>query len=169
VWDPSPNKSSRHGTKIDSIVIHTTEGKYNSAVSWLKNSTSKVSAHYVIREDGGEIRQLVRDEDAAWAQTYYNSRGIGIECAGYSSRASTWTPGLKAALLELVSWLAKTHGVRIVHPTENAYSFPNNKFALDGLLSHGQIQPWDRSDPGPHFDWDQFCSDVDARIAASGP
>jgi N-acetyl-anhydromuramyl-L-alanine amidase AmpD len=169
VWDPSSNKSSRRGRQIDSIVIHTTEGKYGSAVSWLKNPHSKVSAHYVIREDGGEIRQLVSDEDAAWAQTYYNERGIGIECAGYASRASTWTPGLKAALVELVAWLAKTHGVSVAHPTESAYAFPNNKLDVGGLLSHGQIQPWDRSDPGPHFDWDEFVADVQARIDASGP
>lgn len=167
VWDPSPNKSSRHGTKIDAIVIHTTEGSYTSAVSWLRNPEAKVSAHYVIKEDGSEIRQLVQDDEAAWAQTYYNSRAIGIECAGFAHKASTWTPGLKATLTELVAWLAKTHGVRVEHPTTNAGFFVNRKLDLGGLIGHGQIQPWNRKDPGEYFDWDQFVKDVDARIAAS--
>src|SRR5262245_50609918 len=33
VWDASPNHSSRGSTKIDTIVLHTTEGAYASAVS----------------------------------------------------------------------------------------------------------------------------------------
>ena len=70
IWDPSPNYNSRSGTTIDSIVIHTTEGGYSGAVSWLKNPSSGASAHYVIKENGTEIKQLVADSNRAWHATY---------------------------------------------------------------------------------------------------
>ncbi|MBX3473094.1 MAG: N-acetylmuramoyl-L-alanine amidase [Planctomycetes bacterium] len=164
IWDPSPNYNSRGGVTIDSIVIHTTEGSYSGAVSWLKNPSSGASAHYVIKENGTEIKQLVADSNRAWHATYYNSRSIGIECAGYAGQASTWTQGILPALYDLVAWLCYTHGVAAVHPPGQATSQSQQDFNSPGLVGHYQVQPWNRTDPGPHFDWNALVTEVNNRL-----
>jgi hypothetical protein len=169
IWDPSPNYTSGRSATIDSIVIHTTEGSYSGAVSWLKNPSAGASAHYVIKEDGSEIKQLVADSDTAWHATYYNSRSIGIECAGYSNQASTWTQGILPALYDLVAWLCYTHNVQAVHPPGQATTSPQtNDFNGVGLVAHQQVQPWNRTDPGPYFDWNTFVTEVNNRLG-NGP
>lgn len=167
IWDPSPNYNSRGGVTIDSIVIHTTEGAYSGAVSWLKNPSAGASAHYVIKEDGTEIRQLVADSDRAWHATYYNSRSIGIECAGFAGQAGTWTQGILPKLYDLVAWLCYTHGVNVVHPTGQATSQSQQDFNQAGLVGHFQVQPWNRSDPGAYFDWGALITEVNNRLGSS--
>ena len=62
MWRPSPNYNARPDpTDVAMIIIHTCEGSYSSCWSWLVNSASGVSAHYVVSESGGEISQLVRE------------------------------------------------------------------------------------------------------------
>lgn len=169
IWDPSPNYTSgRSGTTIDSIVIHTTEGSYAGAVSWLKNPSAGASAHYVIKEDGSEIKQLVANSNQAWHATYYNSRSIGIECAGFANQASTWTQGILPKLYDLVAWLCYTYNVQAVHPSGTAGSSSAQPYTGVGLVGHYQIQPWNRSDPGPHFDWNAFVAQVNARLNPGG-
>jgi hypothetical protein len=85
-FNASPNFNSRGGTKVDSIVIHTTEGSYASAVATFKNPANQVSAalhrgHQ--RRDHADGRLANR----AWHATYYNSRSIGIEIVGFAGQA----------------------------------------------------------------------------------
>lgn len=167
IWDPSPNYTAGRTVSIDSIVIHTTEGGYSGSVSWLKNPSSGASAHYVIRENGTEIKQLVADSDRAWHATYYNNRSIGIECAGFAGQASTWTQGILPALYDLVAWLCYTHGVSAVHPAGQAVS-QTQPYNQPGLVGHYQVQPWNRTDPGAHFDWNTFVTEVNNRLTG-GP
>jgi N-acetyl-anhydromuramyl-L-alanine amidase AmpD len=104
-WLPSPNHSSRNGAKIDLLVYHETAGHYPSDCSWLCNPKAEASATAVVREDGGEVTQLVRVHDKAWAQAAYNARAIGVEhsnitAKGFSSEAQL------AASARLFAWLA---------------------------------------------------------------
>jgi N-acetyl-anhydromuramyl-L-alanine amidase AmpD len=167
IWDPSPNYTAGRTVAIDSIVIHTTEGSYSGSVSWLKNPSSGASAHYVIKEDGTEIKQLVADNNRAWHATYYNNRSIGIECAGFAGQASTWTQGILPALYDLVAWLCHTHGVTAVHPPGQATSQTQQDFNSVGLVGHYQIQPWNRTDPGAHFDWNALVTEVNTRLGVA--
>ena len=64
----SPNhRSGRSGweNKADIIVHHVTEGAFNGAVSWLCNTLSQASAHFVTAKDGSFI-QLVDLANTAW-------------------------------------------------------------------------------------------------------
>lgn len=62
----SPNKwVGRAGFKPEAIVIHITDGSYNGAHSWLLNPKSRVSAHFLIRNDG-KYDALVKPGDTAW-------------------------------------------------------------------------------------------------------
>ena len=166
IWDPSPNYSSGRTATIDSIVIHTTEGSYAGSVSWLKNPSAGASAHYVIKEDGSEIKQLVANSNRAWHATYYNNRSIGIECAGYAGQSSTWTQGILPALYDLVAWLCYTYNVTNVHPAGQATSQSQQDFNGTGLVGHYQVQPWNRTDPGSYFDWNALVAAVNTRLGA---
>ncbi|CAG0992505.1 partial N-acetylmuramoyl-L-alanine amidase A, partial [Gammaproteobacteria bacterium] len=168
IWDPSPNYTAGRSATIDTVVIHTTEGGYSGAVSWLKNPSAGASAHYVIKEDGTQITQLVADSNTSWHATYYHSRSIGIECAGYAGQASTWTQGILPKLYDLVAWLCYTYNVQAVHPGGTAGSSSAQPYTGVGLVGHYQIQPWNRSDPGAYFDWNTFVTEVNNRLNPGG-
>ena len=168
--DPAAAGNFRQGNRtaanIDSIVLHTPEGSAGATVSWFKNPASGVSAHYVITQSG-EIIEMVAPKDIAFAQTYYNNRAIGIECEGFSARADTWTSAMLDALADLTAWLCDEYGVEPAQADGSATG--PGQFNGTGIVAHGQIQPWDRTDPGPHFPWTDFTTDVRARLNVPEP
>ena len=161
IWRPSPNNSARP-TSVGMIIIHTCEGSYAGCWSWLKNSASGVSAHYVVNESGTEITQLVRESRKAWhiAATYDCSRNdnvdcfrngtgsnnftVGIEHAGFASQSS-FSDGQLEASAKLVCDIARDHNV------------PRD---ANHIVGHGQLQPWNRVDPGPNWPWSYFIQRV---------
>ncbi len=172
---------------VDAIVIHTTEGRFDRTLTFAENQANnyrnviryfqrndrEVSAHFVVGPDGG-ITQMVAEEDICHAQTYYNARSIGIECAGWADSEDTWTPELLDSLVELVAYLAVKWRVPVERPEGDANHGPHSldtpegkRFNGRGIVSHGQIQPWNRTDPGPHFPWEAFLSRVRQRIDAA--
>jgi len=65
---------------IDRIVIHTMVGTWQAAAARFDNPTSKVSAHYGVKLDGGLIHWLEEYNTAYHAGNYaMNQRSIGIE------------------------------------------------------------------------------------------
>jgi len=102
-WRASPNFSSRHGARVDLVVVHSTEGSYAGSVAWFAQKASGVSAHFVLREDGLAATQMVHVADKAWHACAFNARAVGLECAGFAAR------GLGAAEWEsaasIVAWL----------------------------------------------------------------
>lgn len=165
VWRASPNYSSRPaGTagKPTFVIIHTCEGAYAGCWGWLANSKSGVSAHYVVKEDGSEITQLVREDKKAWhiAAAYKcdlnnntecgrsgassNNFTIGIEHAGYAKQAA-WNSGLLDASAKMVCDITKDQGI------------PRDKYHIVG---HGQLQPYNRIDPGPNWPWSSYLTKV---------
>src|SRR5882672_2831396 len=96
-WQASPNFSSRRGTKIDLLVYHESAGHYKNDISWLCTPTvydangnvisgPDASATGVVREDGGEITQLVHMRDKAWTQAQFNARAVGIEHSNLTAK-----------------------------------------------------------------------------------
>ena len=86
LWRPSPNFSSRRGMRVDLIILHDCEGGYDGSIRWFEVSRSNVSAHYVVREDGGEVTQMVDLADNAWHACTFNRRSVGVEMSGFASR-----------------------------------------------------------------------------------
>src|SRR3546814_7351071 len=60
-WVTSPNYSSRSGTAVREVAIHTMQGSYAGSISWFQNSSSQVSAHYLIRSSDGQVTPMVRE------------------------------------------------------------------------------------------------------------
>jgi hypothetical protein len=162
IWRPSPNYNSRNGTAVSLVVIHSCEGNYAGCWGWLQNTAASASAHYVVKENGAEITQLVRESNRAWhvAATYECSRAgnqqcsrngtstnnfsIGIEHAGFGSQAS-WQNALIEASAALTCDITKDHGI------------PRDR---NHIVSHGQLQPWNRTDPGPNWPWSHYIDRV---------
>lgn len=162
VWRSSPNFNSRGGTPVSLVVIHSCEGAYSGCWGWLANTQAQASAHYVVKENGAEITQLVREANRAWhvAAAYECSRAgnqqcgrngqstnnfsVGIEHAGFASQAS-WQTGLIEASAKLTCDITRDHGV------------PRDR---NHIVSHGQLQPWNRVDPGPNWPWSHYIDRV---------
>jgi hypothetical protein len=173
IWRPSPNYNSRPsgaGGQIRKVIVHTCEGGYAGCVSWLRNSTSQVSAHYVVSENGHEISQLVHNRDRAWhiGASYRchlngdvscdlngissNSFSIGIEHAGFASQSS-FPAGQIQAGAELACDISRRHGV------------PFDRFHFVG---HGQLQPENRYDPGSNWPWEDYLNRARAACGEGG-
>jgi N-acetyl-anhydromuramyl-L-alanine amidase AmpD len=77
----TPNQSSRNGASITHLVWHATAGSYAGSVNWLCQPAAQASAHLVIREDGGEVTQLVHLAMKAWHAVAANGYSVGVEHA----------------------------------------------------------------------------------------
>lgn len=136
----SPNSSSRKGTVIDTIVLHSTAGSASGAIAWFMNPNSRVSAHYVVAKDG-KVTKLVPTSLSAWHAGRLarlkraNMRSIGIEMEQLTTDLD-WTPEQYKALDELI--------------TKLRVSIPTIKF----LVGHREINAV-KSDPY-HIDMDEL-------------
>jgi len=163
IWRPSPNYGSRpSGYDISMIVIHTCEGGYSGCWSWLANSQSGASAHYVVNESGSEITQLVAETNRAWhvAASYdcglngsvmcglngqsVNNFSVGIEHGGYASQSS-FPAGQIDASAKLSCDISRDRTV-----VRDSYH----------IVSHGRLQPATRTDPGPNWPWSTYITKI---------
>lgn len=105
----SPNYSSRHGAAVTHLVWHATAGAYAPSISWLCNPAADASAHLVVREDGGQVTQLVHLADKAWHAAAWNAFTVGVEHAstgrGFASAAQF------AESARVFGWLCHRYGI----------------------------------------------------------
>jgi N-acetyl-anhydromuramyl-L-alanine amidase AmpD/N-acetylneuraminic acid mutarotase len=171
-WEgPVPSNNfltGRNGHSISFIILHTTESTATSAVDWFLNSSSGVSAHYVVSEDG-TIYQLVSDTDTAYhsGNLQYNEEAIGIEMEGYadgqSSDFSWQTTAQVAAVEKLVSWLVSQYSV----PVDRAHIIGHNQVpdldASAGGYCSG-TEYWggcdNHHDPGAWWNWNTLMTSL---------
>lgn len=179
--------ADRTAGDIDTIVLHTTEGRYDPNVPFRENQRRayeatiryfqapdrEVSAHFVVGPEG-QVTQMVRTASVAYHATYYNARSIGIECAGWADRAETWTRELMEALIELTAKLCRVYGIAPDRPEGDAVT-QGGRFTGAGIVEHRQVQtPGSaavvqegraaKTDPGRYFPWKSFLARVRERI-----
>jgi hypothetical protein len=112
-WTPSPNFNSRQGTRVDQIIIHDMEGTYAGSIAYFQTKKSQVSAHFCVREDGGDITQMIHLSDRAWHACAANSRSVGIEMAGYAKNG--FRPELIATTAALAAELCHYLQIPVRH------------------------------------------------------
>jgi N-acetylmuramoyl-L-alanine amidase len=145
----SPNFDKRPSGPPYMIVIHDTEGSFESSLQWLTDPASQVSAHYLI-DLSGPIYRLVNESDRAWhAGTSYwhnvpvvynlNDISIGIELVNTNSAKNSYPAEQITALINLLFDI----GTRYYIP-------------LQYMVSHEDIAATRRTDPGPHFPWQRL-------------
>ncbi len=148
----SSNYTNSSRTSVSTVVIHTVEGSYSGAISWLQNSSASASAHYVIRSSDGEITQMVDEEDIAWHAGHWetNQNSIGIEHEGYVSQPDSWyTEAMYRASAALVRDICDRYGIpRDRDHIIGHYEVPGCAYSGGGSSCH--------TDPGSGWDWDRF-------------
>jgi N-acetylmuramoyl-L-alanine amidase len=144
---PSPNSAPRpDGTVIDTLVLHYTELPLQDSLDVLGDATRehRVSAHYVVAEDGTAYR-LVSEERVAWhagrshwrGREALNGTSIGIEIVNLHGDRHDYPRAQIAALIELC------RGILARHPG----IVPRN------VVGHSDIAPKRKMDPGLRFPW----------------
>lgn len=138
--------------------MHYTECDLSLALKILTDPTAvnRVSAHYVISEEG-EIIQLVEEDCIAWhagqsywaGRTHLNRCSIGIELVN-PGHGPNYRPFSKAQMEALVE---------LSQDIQARYPIP-----LHHILAHSDIAPQRKQDPGELFDWD-FLADHGLGIA----
>ncbi|WP_431984585.1 N-acetylmuramoyl-L-alanine amidase [Streptomyces qinglanensis] len=136
--------------KIDYIVVHDTEGTYETTLGLVTNP-KYVSWNYTLRSSDGHVAQHVRAKDAAWhaGNWYVNSKSVGLEHEGFLADPDAWyTEAMYRSSARLVKYLAKRYDI----PLDRQH-----------ILGHDNVPgptassvPGMHTDPGPYWDWQHY-------------
>jgi N-acetyl-anhydromuramyl-L-alanine amidase AmpD len=165
VWRASPNfdeRMSGDGGKVHIVIIHSCEGSYAGCWSWLANPSALVSAHYVVREDGAEITQLVRESSRAWhiAAVYDSALNAGHEGRLHGTQSNHFTIGVEhAGFASQTSWPVEQidASARLVCDVAKRWQIPRDRLHI---VSHAQLQPYNRTDPGSGWPWGDYLTRI---------
>ena len=146
---PSPNFDER-ALPVTMIVLHYT-GMIDaqSAIDRLRDPAAKVSAHYVVAEDGTVLRMVAEDKRAWHAGRSHwrgiedvNSASVGIEIVnpGHEFGYRPFPPQQIEALIPLVAAIKEGHGIR-----------------RGDIVGHSDVAPARKRDPGELFPWGQLA------------
>jgi N-acetylmuramoyl-L-alanine amidase len=155
---PSPNFDER-SLPVTMIVLHYTGmADAASAIARLTSPQAKVSAHYLVAEDGQVVR-MVSEEKRAWhagasywrGVTDVNSASVGIEIVnpGHEFGYRPFPDEQIAALIPLVSAIKDRHGI-----------------GRGNVVGHSDIAPARKDDPGELFPWEALAR---RRLALPSP
>ncbi len=160
VWNPAPtcNFSSRSGTAISAITIHTIQGTYAGAISWSQNCSSSVSYHYVVRSSDGQVTQMVLEANKAWHVGSENPYTIGYEHEGYVSQAQWYTSALYNASAGITRDICQSgYGINPLRTFSGAATTGAN--VLGGCIKikgHQHFPNQTHTDPGIYWDWARY-------------
>ncbi|ANB05974.1 N-acetylmuramoyl-L-alanine amidase [Streptomyces ambofaciens] len=152
------------GHEINSILLHDTEGSYQSALGVFQNPKTYASAHYLIRASDGLVTQMVENRNEAWhaGNKSLNMHSIGIEHEGYAIKDGSWyTEPQYESSAALVKHLAGKYGI----PLDREHIIGHDE--VPGVLdAKVKAQHWD---PGPFWDWNHYMDLLGAPTGAQGP
>ena len=142
----SPNFNSRDDAAVSLLVMHYTGMRTaEEALTRLCEPQSKVSAHYLV-EENGVTHPLVDEKDCAWhaglsfwhGQRNVNPISIGIEIAnpGHEWGYRTFPEVQMKAVALLASGIIARHNI-----------------APRDVVAHSDIAPQRKEDPGELFNW----------------
>ncbi|MGW0084332.1 N-acetylmuramoyl-L-alanine amidase [Streptomyces sp. NPDC003393] len=147
-----------NGIVIDQIVIHDTEGSYESAIANAQLAGT-ASAHYVIRSSDAAVTQMVPTKNLAYHAGNYvtNMHSVGIEHEGFAAHGASWyTETQYQATADLVKYLAERFDI----PLDRQHIVGHdNVVAPSSTLVSGMH--WD---PGPFWDWNHFMDLLGAPV-----
>jgi len=142
---PSPNFDARE-LPVSMIVLHYTGMETGqAAIDRLRDPEAKVSAHYLV-DDDGTILKLVDERHRAWhagrshwrGVTDINSASIGIEIVnpGHEFGYRPFPEAQMGALIPLVADIKERHAI-----------------TRGNVVGHSDVAPARKQDPGELFNW----------------
>jgi N-acetylmuramoyl-L-alanine amidase len=145
-YSPNFDPKKRKANQIKFLIFHYTGMKTEkAAIDRLTDIKSRVSAHYLIKQNG-EIITLVPDLYTAWHAgksvwknySSLNKDSIGIEIVnpGHNINYKKFSKIQVAALVKLSKFLIKKYRIN-----------------LKNILGHSDIAPERKKDPGEKFPW----------------
>ncbi len=162
LWNPTTcNFSSRNGTAITAVAIHDIEGTYAGCISWFKNCSAQVSAHYVARSSDGQITQMVYEADKAWHIGSENPYTLGIEHEGYASTGYNWyTTAMLMGSADLVRDMCTSNSINPLRCYYGPGCSGTTQQCLQGactkIKGHQMYPNQTHNDPGQYWNWDKF-------------
>ena len=149
-YSPNFDTTKRKSNQIKFIIFHYTGMKKESeAIKRLTDIKSKVSCHYLIKNNG-EIVVMVPDLYIAWHAGIsswknfksLNKHSIGIEISnpGHDNNYNKFSKKQSQSLKKLSQFLIKKYRI-------------NKK----NILGHSDIAPTRKKDPGEKFPWKYFA------------
>lgn len=148
---PSPNFDQRTVSTPSILVFHYTDMKTaEEALERLTDPESKVSAHYLIDEQG-QVYQLVQEDKRAWHAGISAWRGMGNinDCSIGIELAN---PGHQFGYRPFPQKQIDTL-VELSHKLINKY-----KIIAENIVGHSDIAPLRKKDPGELFPWQYLAS-----------
>ena len=145
-YSPNFDVKKRRVNEIKFIVFHYTGmKKENQAITKLTNTKSKLSSHYLIKNNG-EVIILVPDLYVAWHagisswKNYksINKYSIGIEISnpGHDNGYRKFSLNQINSIIKLLRYLVKKYNIK-----------------KHNILGHSDIAPNRKKDPGEKFPW----------------
>mgnify|MGYP003575658522 CR=1 FL=1 len=146
---PSPNFDMRRAPP-DMLVLHYTGMETGEgALARLRDPEAKVSAHYLVNEDGTILR-LVAEERRAWhagrgawqGETDCNAASIGIEIVnpGHEFGYRDFPDAQVDAVVSLISDI------------RTRWTIPDAR-----IIGHSDVAPERKQDPGERFPWKRLA------------
>ena len=146
---PSPNFDTRRGPP-DILVLHYTGMQSGeAALARLRDPDARVSAHYLVEEDG-RVFQLVPEERRAWhagrgvwlGEDDVNAASIGIEIVnpGHEFGYRPFPDAQVAAVIALLGDI------------RDRWTIPGNR-----IIAHSDLAPDRKEDPGELFPWKRLA------------
>lgn len=145
---PSPNHEPRRAA-VDMLVLHYTGMETAAAaLDRLCDPAAKVSAHYLIDEDGS-VHALVPEVQRAWhagmsswrGESDVNSRSVGIELVN-SGHEFGYRPFPEAQIVALIALCAGVLSRHSIPPWN--------------VVGHSDVAPTRKQDPGELFPWQRL-------------
>ncbi|KIZ17160.1 N-acetylmuramoyl-L-alanine amidase [Streptomyces natalensis] len=136
--------------RIDTIVIHDTEGSWETTLRLIKDP-KYVSWHYTVRSSDGLIAQHVPTKDVGWhaGNWYVNSHSVGVEHEGFLASPDAWyTEAMYRTSARLVRYLSRKYDI----PLDRQHIIGHDNVPGTTTATIKGMH----TDPGPYWDWDHY-------------
>lgn len=165
-------RRTRRAPVTGAIVIHTAENMIDligpdagaeAVASFIARRTDGAGSYHSIVDSDSTVQLCEYEWEAFHEGTGGNRWSLGLS---FACRAADWqnppAPWFKGAIdqgaaeaVRMAQWVKATVGVTVPAVRINRDQYRNG---APGFVSHAQLDPMRRSDPGIYFPWDYFLS-----------